>query len=52
MTLSHAIKRLVEAKGVSILTSPMAINILSDYNAFCEYPSSKNILKNLVDDKN
>lgn len=48
MTLSHAIKRLVEAKGVSILTSPMAINILSDYNAFCEYPSSKNILKNVI----
>ena len=48
MTLSEAIKSLVEAKSVSILTSPMALNILSDYNAFSEYPSSKNILKNVI----
>ena len=48
MTLSQAIKSLVEAKGLSILTSPMALNILSDYNAFNEHPSSKNILKNVV----
>lgn len=48
MNLSQAIKSLVEAKGLSILTSPMALNILSDYNAFNEYPSSKNILKNVI----
>ena len=48
MNLSQAIKSLVEAKGLSILTSPMALNILSDYNAFSEYPSSKNILKNII----
>lgn len=48
MTLSQAIRSLVEAKGLSILTSPMALNILSDYNAFSEYPSSKNILKNII----
>lgn len=48
MTLSQAIKSLVETKGVSILTSPMALNILSDYNAFSEHPSSKNILKNVI----
>lgn len=48
MNLSQAIKSLVEAKGLSILTSPMVLNILSDYNAFSEYPSSKNILKNII----
>lgn len=48
MTLSQAIKSLVEAKGLSILTSPMTLNILSDYNAFNEHPSSKNILKNVI----
>ena len=48
MNLSDAIKSLVEAKGLSILTSPMALNILSDYNAFNECPSSKNILKNFI----
>lgn len=48
MNLSQAIKSLVEAKGLSILTSPMVLNILSDYNAFNEYPSSKNILKNVI----
>ena len=40
MNLSQAIKSLVEAKGLSILTSPMVLNILSDYNAFNEYPST------------
>lgn len=49
MNLPQAIKSLVEAKGLSILTSPMALNILSDYNAFNEYPSSKNILKNIIE---
>lgn len=48
MNLSQAIKSLVEAKGLSILTSPVALNILSDYNTFNEYPSSKNILKNVI----
>lgn len=48
MTLSEAIRSLVEAKGLSILTTPMALNILSDYNAFSEHPSSKNILKNII----
>lgn len=50
MNLSQAIKSLVEAKGLSILTTPMALNILSDYNAFNEYPSSKNILKNIIEE--
>lgn len=48
MTLTEAIKSLVEAKGLSILSSPIAINILNDYNAFSEHPSSKNILKNII----
>lgn len=48
MTLAEAIKCLVEEKGVSILTSPMALNILSDYKAFSGLPSSKNILKNVI----
>lgn len=50
MNLSNAIKSLVEAKGLSILISPMALNILNDYNAFNEYPSSKNILRNIIDE--
>ena len=50
MNLSQAIKSLVEAKGLSILTSPMSLNILSNYNAFSEYPSSKNILKNVINE--
>lgn len=48
MNLSQAIRSLVEAKGINILKSPLSINILSDYNAFNEYPSSKNILKNII----
>lgn len=48
MTLSEAIKSIVEAKGISILTSPTILNILSDYNAFNEYPSSKNILRTIL----
>lgn len=48
MNLSQAIKSLVEVKGLSILTSHMVLNILSDYNAFNEFPSSKNILKNVI----
>ena len=48
MTLTEAIRSLVEAKGLNILTSPMALNILSDYNAFNDFPSSRNILKNII----
>lgn len=48
MTLSEAISTLIKAKGLTILSSPMALNILDDYKAFNEFPSSKNILKNLV----
>ena len=48
MTLTEALKSLIDAKGLTILKSPMAINILSDYNAFSEHPSSKNILKNFI----
>ncbi len=48
MALKEAIKSLIEAKGLDILKSPMSLNILSDYNAFSEYPSSKNILRNII----
>lgn len=48
MTLTEAIRSLVEAKGLSILTTPMALNILSDYNVFNDFPSSRNILKNII----
>lgn len=50
MTLSEAVRSLVETKGLSILTTPMALNILSDYKAFDEYPCSKNILRTILED--
>lgn len=48
MNLSQAIKSLVEAKGLNILSSPIILNILSDYKAFDEHPCSKNILRNII----
>ena len=50
MKLSNALKSLIDAKGLEILKSPLAINILSDYNGFEGYPSSKNILKNVIEE--
>lgn len=48
MTLKDAIKSLIDAKGLDILKSPISLNILSDYNAFEEYPSSRFVLKNII----
>lgn len=48
MTLKDAIKTLIDAKGLDVLKTPMSLNILSDFNAFEEYPASKNILKNII----
>lgn len=48
MTLSEGIRFLVDSRGLGVLKTPVAINILSDYKAFEEYPSSKNILKNVI----
>lgn len=48
MTLSEAISTLIQTKGLTILSSPVVLNILDDYKAFNEFPSSKNILKNLI----
>lgn len=48
MTLKEALRHLVDAKGLNILSSPIVLNILSDYKAFDEYPCSKNILKNII----
>lgn len=47
MKLKDAIISLVEDNGADVLKSPYLINILGDYNAFSEQPSSKNVLKNL-----
>ncbi len=48
MKLKEALRRIVDAKGLNILSSPVVINILNDYKAFDEYPCSKNILKNII----
>lgn len=48
MKLKDAIQSLIETKGLNILKAPMSLNILSDYNAFSDYPSSKNVLKNII----
>lgn len=48
MTLKEALQCLVDTKGLNILSSPIVLNILSDYKAFDEYPCSKNILKNVI----
>lgn len=48
MTLKEALRHLIESKGLKILSSPIVLNILSDYKAFDEYPCSKNILKNVI----
>lgn len=48
MKLKEALRNLVDAKGLNILSSPIVLNILSDYRAFDEYPCSKNILRNII----
>ena len=47
MKLQEAIKSIIELKSTSILNNVLVLNILSDYNAFEEIPSSKNVLKKI-----
>lgn len=48
MKLQEAIKSIIELKSTSILNNVLVLNILSDYNAFEEISSSKNVLKNVI----
>lgn len=48
MTLKEALKHIVLLNGKEELKSPRLINLLSDYNAFYEYPSMKYILKGMI----
>lgn len=48
MKLQDAISSIIELKSTSILNNVLVLNILSDYNAFDEVPSSKNVLKNVI----
>jgi hypothetical protein len=48
MELKEALKDLVSTNGTGVFKSSIFLNLLSDYNAFAEYPSSKNILRNII----
>lgn len=48
MTVKEALKHIVLLNGKEELRSPRLINLLSDYNAFYEYPSMKYILKGMI----
>ncbi len=49
MTLKDALKHVVMLNGKEELKSHRLINLLSDYNAFYDYPSTKYILKGVID---
>ena len=51
MELYTALNHIVKQNGVSILFEGRLINMLTDYNAFEEYPASKNILREIIDSK-
>ncbi len=50
MNLKEALSTLIDGKGVNILKTPLSLNILSDYKAFDEHPSSKNVLKAIIEE--
>lgn len=49
MELSKALKSLFDVKGLDIIKSPIAINILDDYLGFDDFQSARYILKVLID---
>ena len=51
MELYTALNRIVKQNGVSILFEGRLINMLTDYNAFEQYPASKNILREIIESK-
>ncbi len=50
MNLKEALSTLIGGKGINILKTPLSLNILSDYKAFDEHPSSKNVLKAIIEE--
>lgn len=48
-TLYEAIKKAIQLFGHEILTERKIVNILSDYGAFATLPTTKTVLKNMVE---
>ena len=51
MKLKEAISEILKLKDISILKNTLVLNLLNDYKAFEEYPSSKNVLKNIISEE-
>lgn len=50
MKLYEAIKRVIDCDGIEVITNQRIVNILSDFQAYTEVPSSKYILRAIIAD--
>lgn len=50
MKLYEAIKRVIDCDGIEAITNQRTINVLSDFQAYTEIPSSKYILRAIIAD--